>query len=79
MKQYFALGALGALLAIIVAALPACLTVRQSGAHDTTINIVGDTNSLSMAAHRENSAQDAKSDPKLGVDPKLDLTIPVVP
>jgi len=79
MKQYFALGALGALLGLVVAVFPACITVRQSGAHDTTINITGDCNALSMAAHRENSAQDAKSDPKLDASPKTNLTLPVVP
>jgi len=52
---------------LLVAAFlaPACITVRQSGAHDTTINITGDANSLSMVAHRESSAQDASAEPKL--------------
>ena len=46
-------------------AVTGCITVRQSGAHDTTINIVGDSNGLSMVAHRESSDQDASAEPKL--------------
>jgi hypothetical protein len=56
---------IGLLLGAILLALPACITVRQSGAHDTTINITGDANSLSMVAHRESSAQSADAEPKL--------------
>jgi hypothetical protein len=59
----------------IVAAVNGCIVVRQSGAHDTVIHIVGDSNGLSMQAHRENSSQDAKSDPKL--EPKTTLEIPL--
>lgn len=64
MKNHPAFGWLIAILSIgFVFLVNSCITVRQSGAHDTTINIVGDSNSLSMAAHRENSQQGAEAAP----------------
>ena len=69
------------IVAILVVCLlvPACITVRQSGAHDFEIVTNGNGNKFEAHTERQNSAQDAKSDPRLDASPKTDLTIPVIP
>lgn len=59
--------------------VPACITVRQSGAHDITVNTQGKGNSFTVHTERASSAQSAEATPIVDVKPTTELTVPVVP
>ncbi len=48
-------------------AIPACITVRQSGAHDIQVTTYGSGNAFTAHTERQNSAQDAQAAPSVGV------------
>ena len=60
--ETFALILAGVLLGL---ALPGCITVRQSGAHDITVNTQGNDNKFEAHTDRQGSAQSASAEPKL--------------